>query len=112
MEEGLQLAVVVCWSVVLIVVLSVLKRVLSQMWLKPARIRSVLSKQGIRGPRPSFLVGNIPEMQKIQSTITNMITLQKQPSDDQRVQHNWDSSMFPYLQQWTREYGIKLNMLS
>ncbi|KAK9920181.1 hypothetical protein M0R45_028740 [Rubus argutus] len=105
MEEGLQLAVVVCWSVVLIVVLSVLKRVLSQMWLKPARIRSVLSKQGIRGPRPSFLVGNIPEMQKIQSTITNKITLQKQPSDDQRVQHNWDSSMFPYLQQWTREYG-------
>ncbi|KAM5560774.1 cytochrome P450 714A1-like [Rosa sericea] len=107
MEEGLELAVLVCWSVLLLGVLSLLMRFLSQMWLKPARIRSVLSKQGIRGPRPSFLVGNVPEMQKIQSNTTNMITRQKQPSDidGQRVQHNWDSSMFPYLQQWAREYG-------
>ncbi|XP_004305066.1 PREDICTED: cytochrome P450 714A1-like isoform X2 [Fragaria vesca subsp. vesca] len=107
MEEGLKLAVLVCWSVFLLGVLSLLMRFLRQMWLKPARIRSVLSKQGIRGPRPSFLVGNVPEMQKIQSNITSMITLQKQPSDIdcQRVQHNWDSSVFPYLQQWAREYG-------
>jgi len=109
MAEGLELAVLVCWSVLLLGVLSLLMRFLSQMWLKPARIRSVLLKQGIRGPRPtSFLVGNVPEMQKIQSNAANMMSnLQKQQSDvdGQRVQHNWDSSMFPYLQQWAREYG-------
>ncbi|KAK9274118.1 hypothetical protein L1049_018932 [Liquidambar formosana] len=34
--------------------------------LKPNRLRSKLQRQGIRGPSPSFLLGNIPEMKRIQ----------------------------------------------
>ncbi|KAH7515574.1 hypothetical protein FEM48_Zijuj10G0041100 [Ziziphus jujuba var. spinosa] len=46
--------------------------------LKPKRLRSILGKQGIRGPLPSFLLGNIPDMQKIQNS--------SQPSDQSTPQ--------------------------
>nr|XP_028957184.1 cytochrome P450 714A1-like [Malus domestica] len=100
MAEGLQVAMI-CWSLVLIGVLSVVMRLFKEMWLKPARIRSVLRKQGIGGPPPSFLDGNMTEMQKIQST-TNII---HEPSDPKDFQHNWVPSIFPYLQRWEQKYG-------
>ncbi|BBH06391.1 cytochrome P450, family 714, subfamily A, polypeptide 1 [Prunus dulcis] len=98
MAEGLQVALI-CWSVMLIGVLGVLFRLMKEMWLKPARIRSVLRKQGIRGPPPSFIAGNVPEMQKIQSS-------NQKPSDANHVHHNWVPSIFPYLQRWEQLYGI------
>ncbi|BFG36650.1 hypothetical protein CerSpe_229230 [Prunus speciosa] len=97
MAEGLQVALI-CWSVLLIGVLRVLFRLMKEMWLKPARIRSVLWKQGIRGPPPSFIAGNVPEMQKIQSS-------NQKPSDANHVHHNWVPSIFPYLQRWEQLYG-------
>lgn len=104
MAEGFDQVVVICWSLVLIGVLSVVMRWLKEMWLKPARIRSVLWNQGIRGPPTSFIVGNIPEMKKIQSTIT----INPKPSDAKRVHHNRIPSCFPYLQRWEQEYGMPL----
>ncbi|KAM1160019.1 hypothetical protein ACFX13_033867 [Malus domestica] len=101
MAEGFDQVVVICWSLVLIGVLSVVMRWLKEMWLKPARIRSVLWSQGIRGPPTSFIVGNIPEMKKIQSTIK----VNPKPSDAKRVHHDWIPSCFPYLQRWEQEYG-------
>ncbi|PQQ09441.1 cytochrome P450 714A1-like [Prunus yedoensis var. nudiflora] len=82
----------------LIGVLRVLFRLMKEMWLKPTRIRSVLWKQGIRGPPPSFIAGNVPEMQKIQSS-------NQKPYDANHVHHNWVPSIFPYLQRWEQLYG-------
>uniref|UniRef100_A0A0E0BN51 Cytochrome P450 n=1 Tax=Oryza glumipatula TaxID=40148 RepID=A0A0E0BN51_9ORYZ len=36
------------------------------LWLRPERLRQKLRSQGVRGPKPSFLFGNIPEMRRIQ----------------------------------------------
>ncbi|VVA14483.1 PREDICTED: cytochrome [Prunus dulcis] len=100
-EEGFQLAKI-CWSLVLIGIISVLMRLVKEMWLKPARIRSALWRQGIRGPAPSFIFGNVSEMKKIQSSNIN---INQKPSGVKRVQHNWVPSFFPYLQQWEQQYG-------
>ncbi|KAM3737959.1 hypothetical protein ACB098_09G096200 [Castanea mollissima] len=97
MEEGL--IAEIWWSLVFIGVCSVLIRVCHVVWLKPRRIRSIIWRQGIRGPPTSFPYGNISEMQKIQSSMIN------NPSDDQSVSENWTHSIFPYFQIWRQEYG-------
>ncbi|KAK4582118.1 hypothetical protein RGQ29_025332 [Quercus rubra] len=97
MEQGL--VAEIWWSLVVIGVCSVLIRVCHEVWLKPRRIRSMLWRQGIRGPQPSFPYGNISEIQKIQSSMIN------NTSDGQPVSENWTHSLFPYLQQWRQEYG-------
>ncbi|RVW95239.1 Cytochrome P450 714C2 [Vitis vinifera] len=49
------------------------------LFLQPRRLQSKLRRQGIRGPPPSFLFGNIAEMKKIQlhahSTAAKIMTL-------------------------------------
>uniref|UniRef100_A0A7N2M583 Cytochrome P450 714A1 n=1 Tax=Quercus lobata TaxID=97700 RepID=A0A7N2M583_QUELO len=97
MEEGL-IAEIWC-SLVFIGVCSVFIRVCHVVWLKPRRIRSIIWRQGIRGPPPSFLYGNISEMQRIQSSMIN------NPSDGQSVSENWTHSIFPYFQIWRQKYG-------
>ncbi|KAK7837283.1 cytochrome p450 714a1 [Quercus suber] len=97
MEQGL--VAEIWWSLVVIGACSVLIRVCHEVWLKLRRIRSVLWRQGIRGPQPSFPYGNISEMQKIQSSMIN------NTSDGQPISENWIHSLFPYLQQWSQEYG-------
>lgn len=69
------------------------------MWIKPRRIRSKLLKQGVGGPKPSFLYGNTREMQKIQSMAS------KSGSQNQSVSHEWVRSIFPYLLRWSQQYG-------
>ncbi|KAK9927635.1 hypothetical protein M0R45_024811 [Rubus argutus] len=88
-------------TVLLLCVSSMVMKALNQLWFNPRRIRSVLHKQGIRGPRPSFPFGNVPEMQKMQSAT-------KIASDaQQHLHHNWVPSIFPYLHKWENEYGPK-----
>lgn len=94
-------AVAIWWSVLLIGVSSVVMTLLNKLWFEPRRIRSVLSKQGIRGPRPTFPFGNVPEMQKIQST---MINNTHAGFDGQQPNHNWLPSVFPYIHEWEKEY--------
>ena len=103
MEQGL--VAEIWWSLVVIGACSVLIRVCHEVWLKPRRIRSMLWRQGIRGPQPSFPYGNISEMQKIQSSMIN------NTSDGQPVSENWTHSLFPFLQQWRQEYGIYASKL-
>ncbi|KAF8378967.1 hypothetical protein HHK36_028393 [Tetracentron sinense] len=67
--------------------------------LEPERLRSKLRRQGIRGPPPSFLYGNIPQMKKIQSGAA------KASREDHHISHNWASSVFPYFEQWRNKYG-------
>lgn len=86
-------------TVLLLGVSSMVMKALNQLWFNPRRIRSELHKQGIRGPRPSFPFGNVPEMQKTRSAA-------KIASDaQQHLHHNWVPSIFPYLHKWEKEYG-------
>ncbi|KAJ0112772.1 hypothetical protein Patl1_00058 [Pistacia atlantica] len=71
------------------------------MLLKPKILRSKLTKQGIRGPSPSFLLGNIPEMKKIQLQVIS----EQQNKAALSLAHNWPSTVFPFFEKWTDEYG-------
>ncbi|KAF8378966.1 hypothetical protein HHK36_028392 [Tetracentron sinense] len=70
--------------------------------LEPERRRSKIQRQGIGGPTPSFLYGNIPQMKKIQSGAA------KASREDHHISHNWASSVFPYNEQ-TNTYVFMIN---
>ncbi|KAK7340093.1 hypothetical protein VNO77_20787 [Canavalia gladiata] len=82
------------WSMVFIVACS-LFILYQKLWLKPQRIRSVLQKQGINGPKPSFPFGNISEMQKPH----HQTPVSVHALDD------WIPSLFPYFHTWSQLYG-------
>ncbi|KAK6794173.1 hypothetical protein RDI58_007626 [Solanum bulbocastanum] len=71
------------------------------LWLKSSeRLRWKLKKQGIYGPKPSFLYGNVAEMQKIQAASPNNNNVYAE-----FVAHDYTSSLFPYFEQWRKIYG-------
>ncbi|XP_054782556.1 cytochrome P450 714A1-like [Prosopis cineraria] len=87
------------WPVAAIVVSLMVLMIWEKLWLKPQRIRSVLQKQGIRGPTPSFPLGNLSEIKRIQSQFsTNNLSSSSQPEQ-------WFHSLFPFLQHWRKQYG-------
>ncbi|XP_054824761.1 cytochrome P450 714A1-like [Prosopis cineraria] len=86
------------WSVAAIVVSFMAIIIWQKLWLKPRRIRSILEKQGIRGPTPSFPMGNLSEIKHIQSQFSNLSSSTSHPE-------HWFHSLFPFLQQWRKQYG-------
>lgn len=76
--------------------------------LQPKRLRSKLEKQGIRGPPPTILLGNIPEMKKIK-----LESMKKSEAKDQTpsIAHDWPSKLFPHIAQWRKEYGKPFRQL-
>ncbi|KAL5805445.1 hypothetical protein ACOSQ4_028178 [Xanthoceras sorbifolium] len=98
------------WCVLILIVVSwVMIRVCDTVWLKPRRIRSTLSKQGIAGPKSSFFYGNVKQMQSMmeESTVTTTNCPSSSSSDVQPPvsHHQWLRSIFPYIQIWARRYG-------
>ena len=82
--------------------------------LKPKLLRAKLQRQGIRGPSPSFLFGNIPEMKRIQLQLhstpkaTSTSTTKEHVSESDHpvaIAHNWPSTLFPHLERWRNQYG-------
>ncbi|KAK8499378.1 hypothetical protein V6N13_010588 [Hibiscus sabdariffa] len=63
-------------------------------WVKSRRLRKKLCMQGITGPPPSFLYGNVPEMKQIQSK-----------ANKTWATHDYASTLFPYLDHWRKQYG-------
>ncbi|XP_022764435.1 cytochrome P450 714A1-like [Durio zibethinus] len=70
------------------------------MWFMSERLRRKLWVQGIKGPSPTFIYGNLPEMQKIQ-----LKSVRSTPNNAEIVAHDYTSSLFPYFVQWRKEYG-------
>ncbi|XVF35728.1 hypothetical protein REPUB_Repub18cG0171300 [Reevesia pubescens] len=68
-------------------------------WLKSQRLRRKLRVQGIKGPPPSFLYGNVPEMQQLQ------LKTNKTRNHTEIVAHDYTSTLFPYLDHWRQQYG-------
>ena len=87
-------------AVAAIVVSLMVMKIWKKLWLEPQRIRSLLKKQGISGPKPSFPLGNIPEIKRIQSHSSNNISSSSHQPDEQ-----WFPSLFPFLQHWRKLYG-------
>lgn len=76
------------------------------MVLHPRKIRSKLEKQGIRGPPPSFIFGNIPEMKRIiQLNTLESAKAKEEYGSNEPLQHNWPPKLFPYYDKWSKEYG-------
>ncbi|KAF8364680.1 hypothetical protein HHK36_033360 [Tetracentron sinense] len=96
----LHILVKIFFSLALICLFSLLIHLYNVLFLKPERLRSKLRKQGITGPPPTFLLGNIREIKKTQSTVAKAQTDHHEP-----LTHNCGASLFPFFDQWRKEYG-------
>ncbi|KAJ4847637.1 hypothetical protein Tsubulata_002749 [Turnera subulata] len=77
-------------------------------FVKPQKLASRLRNQGIRGPSPSFLLGNIPEIKRIQLQVQTKSSAAPKTSQNENqpvIDHDWPSTVFPHLHQWLTEYG-------
>jgi hypothetical protein len=95
------------FPLVLLALAGLLFHVYNTVWLKSQRIRKKLREQGIKGPSPSFLYGSLPEMQKIQSQATTS----NPPNHAEIVAHDYTSTLFPYFEQWRKEYGTYVRLI-
>ncbi|XP_060673794.1 cytochrome P450 714C2-like [Ziziphus jujuba] len=67
--------------------------------VKPEIIRSKFRKQGINGPLPSILLGNVPQIKQILSRTSANDHVKEKLSIDHSL------SLFPYLKQWAKQFG-------
>ncbi|KAF9595778.1 hypothetical protein IFM89_004180 [Coptis chinensis] len=93
-------ALEIFYSIAFLGLLSLFIYVYNDLVLKPKGLISKLVKQGIKGPQPSILYGNIPDMKRIQSSVAKAST-----EEHQQVSHDYESRMFPYFELWKNEYG-------
>lgn len=75
---------------------------INNLWLTPNRIRWKLKRQGIKGPKPYFMYGNVPQMQKIQSAAIKAAATQ---NHGEFIAHDYTSTLFPYFELWRKQYG-------
>ncbi|KAK7333091.1 hypothetical protein VNO80_29853 [Phaseolus coccineus] len=66
---------------------------------KPNRLRSKLMKQGINGPTPTILLGNILELKKSQCATS------KSSSSETPSSHNCAALVLPLFDKWRDQYG-------
>ena len=71
-------------------------RLYNALVVKSEKLRSILRNQGISGPPPSLLLGNIKEIKNSQSKAV------KNSSIDT---HNCVAALFPFFEQWRNKYG-------
>lgn len=101
MEDESFLTTKVIFSLVLAGTLLLLGQLYHVLVLNLKRIRSNILKQGIKGPSPVFLYGNIPEIKRIQ-----IQTRSKAAKTTLNISHAWPAILYPHLQQWRDEYGM------
>lgn len=85
--------------VVVVVVVGCSTFLCNNIWVKSQRLRWKLKRQGIKGPNPSLLYGNVPEMQRIQSSTKAL------SSSADFIAHDYTFTLFPYFEQWRKLYG-------
>ncbi|TKW07558.1 hypothetical protein SEVIR_7G314900v4 [Setaria viridis] len=87
--------------VLLCLLLSYLYTIL---WLRPERLRQKLRSQGVKGPKPSFLFGNIAEMRRIQKELAVPVQELEAKNTD-KFSSDYTATIFPYFLHWSRIYG-------
>ncbi|XP_038980808.1 cytochrome P450 714D1-like [Phoenix dactylifera] len=68
-------------------------------WLRFYGIQKQLRRQGIVGPPPSFFLGNISEMKKME------VPAKMAPRDHGSLLEDCTKTLFPYFDQWRKDYG-------
>lgn len=66
---------------------------------KPGRLRSALKRQGVSGPPPTLLLGNILEIKKARDSAA------KASINGPPASHNCGGTLLPFFDQWRRQYG-------
>ncbi|CAL0307778.1 unnamed protein product [Lupinus luteus] len=104
--EKFLLAMKMVSSLVVVGILSWLVYVYVNEWYKSERIRRKLIKQGISGPPPSFLRGNLPEMKRIQAQVNTTMKAQSNNNSHKLLEHHdYTATIFPYFEHWRKQYG-------
>ncbi|XP_050381753.1 cytokinin hydroxylase-like [Argentina anserina] len=87
--------------ILLVIFLGLLVRIaydtLSCYWLTPRRIKKIMEKQGVRGPKPRFLIGNILDMASLVSKSTSQ--------DMHTIDHDIVGRLLPHYLAWSKIYG-------
>ncbi|KAL0332481.1 UNVERIFIED_CONTAM: Cytokinin hydroxylase [Sesamum calycinum] len=78
-------------------ILKVAYETLSCYWLTPRRIKKIMEKQGVRGPKPRFLVGNILDMASLVAKSTSQ--------DMDSISHDIVGRLLPHYVAWSKSYG-------
>ncbi|KAJ0099232.1 hypothetical protein Patl1_21463 [Pistacia atlantica] len=95
-------------ATLLVVFISLLFRVaydtISCYWLTPRRIKKVMEKQGVRGPKPRPLTGNIMEMTSLVSKST--------AKDMNHIDHDIVGRLLPHYVTWSQQYGKHISSQS
>jgi hypothetical protein len=87
-------------SILFIGFVALLFRLYTSFVHKPNVLRSKLRKQGISGPPPTILLGNLMEIMKSQPSIPNS------PCSEPPLSHNTASLLFPKFEEWREQYGM------
>ncbi|PRQ57135.1 hypothetical protein RchiOBHm_Chr1g0344951 [Rosa chinensis] len=113
LKAGLGMAVKIILSVLFSGFVLFLLYLYEVLLPKPKRLRSKLEDQGIKGPCPVFMLGNITEMKRIKvkvmestGTETTNTTTTSMNHHHFSTAHHWPSTIFPHLVQWQNEYGM------
>ncbi|KAK0579239.1 hypothetical protein LWI29_023276 [Acer saccharum] len=106
--------ILLSFAVLLIGFVEVLVSLYKRLVVKPERLREMLRKQGISGPPPTLLLGNIREIKKAQALSKIKAPLISTINDDDEpaaaatttsISHHVDASLFPFFEQWRKQYG-------
>lgn len=91
------------FSLILLLLFCMITYVFYDLCLRAKVLRVKLQNQGIDGPKPGLILGNITEMQKIKS-----IKLSSDPSifsSKEPPSLDCSSVLFPHFIQWSKQYG-------
>lgn len=87
-------------SLAVLGVIGLLVHLYNGLVVKPKRLRSLLTKQGISGPPPAFLLGNIMDIKKARPS-----SIAKAPTSEPPTTHNCAAVLFPFFEKWRKQYG-------
>ncbi|KAB2634492.1 cytochrome P450 734A1-like [Pyrus ussuriensis x Pyrus communis] len=89
-------------SLALLGFVTLLAHLYSGLVMKPRRLRSQLTNQGISGPPPWFFLGHIMQIDKACSSSGG---IDKAPTMEASTLHNNAAILFPIFEQWRKQDG-------
>lgn len=94
------LVTILATSTFLVFFLRVAWVTISCYYFIPRRIKRVMANQGVCGPDPRFLVGNLLDVAALLSKTTS--------SDMASVDHDIVGRLLPHYVLWSKQYGTKM----